>query len=422
MLKAVEDISPTKKRLRIEIPSQAIEKEIGIALNGIRGRVKMPGFREGKAPIPLIEKRFGKDVEADVLQKVVADSYKDALKEAGITPVTMPVFEESIDFKRHNPLSMTLTIEIRPQVANLKYKGIEVHDIPVTVADEDVGITLKRLQEDKAVYEPSGDEIKTGDIVVIDLKTDEGLEFKDNLFKVGTDAFPSQIGEGLIKKKKDEEFSIEAGFPTAFHIKELADKNLNLKISIREVKKPILPSLDDGLAKDIGFDNIEALKTYIRDELLRAKNDTVSKVKKAEIMKKIVEETECDVPETLIEDEASRLLQSSRLANESLDEESLKKEIRATAIRNAKASLLLDIIGEKEGVSVGEEELKKEIAGLSARLRLSPDNVVKYFMTRDGSLDGLRHSIFEEKVLSLLLKEAVVVAGEAGNDPKKQGD
>ncbi len=116
MLKTLEDISTTKKRLKIEIPSEAIEGEIQNGLKGVQKRAKIPGFRPGKAPISIIEKRFGKDVEGDVMERLVPEYYANALKEANIKPVGRPELEEKLELKRNAPLEMTLTVEIRPDV------------------------------------------------------------------------------------------------------------------------------------------------------------------------------------------------------------------------------------------------------------------------------------------------------------------
>lgn len=406
MLKTVEHISGTKKRLKIEIPAETIEKEIGSVLQKLKEEIKIPGFRQGKAPISLIEKRFGKKAEADALEKIISDSYSAAIKEADIIPIANPVIEEEGEFKRKAPLSLTLTVEVRPKLEGLSYEGIKVKDIPVDVRDEDIESTLKRLQEEKAVYEPSDAGIMPGDIVVIDIKT-ETSSFDDQMFKIGTEFFPPEFSEGLRDKIKGDECTFSTSFPEVFHINELKGKSLNLKVLIKEVKKPILPSMDDEIAKDVGFDSLDVLKTHIKEEILRSKKDAVAKILKSEVLKKVIEENEFEAPESLLQSELSHLKDRERLKGRTIDE-TLEGELTVLARRNIKASLIIDMIGDREGITVSEDELKKEIQALSLRLRLSPENVIKYFATRDGSLEGLGHSIFEEKVLDLLLEKAVI--------------
>src|SRR5512135_1926550 len=134
MIKTVEDIGATKKRLKIEIPAEVIEKEIRDSIEKLRRKTTIPGFRTGKAPIDLIEKRFGKEIESDVLERVIPQGYIEALREANITPVANPVLEEKSDFKRRQPISMTLTVEVMPHIENLNYEDIPLKDIPVAVS------------------------------------------------------------------------------------------------------------------------------------------------------------------------------------------------------------------------------------------------------------------------------------------------
>ena len=150
MIKQTEDISSTKKRISIEIPSDAIEGEIESSLNELRARTRLPGFRKGKAPLSLIEKRFGKDVEAETMERLVPKFYSEAIKEAEIVPVGRPVLEGGLELKRNEPLGLTFTVEVRPKV-DLSYEGLEVEDVPLKVEDRDVEETIKR--EIKAIKE-----------------------------------------------------------------------------------------------------------------------------------------------------------------------------------------------------------------------------------------------------------------------------
>jgi trigger factor len=188
LLKAVEDLSTTKKRLKIEIPSEAIEKKIKNSLEKARQQAKMPGFRPGKTPMNIIEKHFGKSAEAEALEEIIPEFYNRALKEAAIVPITMPAIEGVVNFERNNPLSLSFTLEIRPKIENLQYEGIKTKDIPVIVSDEDVDNALKRLQEGKATYEVADKAIETGDLLTIDYEMkydDQTTTAKDQALMVG---------------------------------------------------------------------------------------------------------------------------------------------------------------------------------------------------------------------------------------------
>lgn len=419
MLKTVEDISATKKRLKIEIPAETIEKEMRDSLEKLRRKTTIPGFRTGKAPLDLIEKRFGREVEADVLDRIIPKGYMEALKEANIIPVSNPVLEEKIDFKRRDPISMTLMVEVMPKILDLHYENIKVRDMPVTVDDSEVEGVLKRHQEEKATYEPSDGPAAMDDLVVIDYSAKEGgIEVKDQVYKLGGTMFPDDFSRRLVGSNKGEEVVIETVFPEDHPDEKLAGKRLELTVVIRDIKKATLPPIDDELAKDMGFENVGDLKKRINEEILKAKKNEVAKMQKAEVIRRLIESHEFDVPESLVESEVERLISAS-LANRRDKQEpgadeldALKTEVMPIAIKNMKASVLIETIGKEQGVSVTEDEMKNAILSISQRLSVPPENIMKFYVSRDGSLDGLKGALYEDKVLDLILSKAEREKGE----------
>ncbi|MEK7288936.1 MAG: trigger factor, partial [Planctomycetota bacterium] len=256
LLKTVEDISSTKKRLKIEIPTEDIEKKIKDTLEKVRQKAKIPGFRPGKTPMNIIEKHFGKSAEAEAIEKIIPEFYEKALKEAGIVPVTQPALDGGINFQRNSPLSLALTVEILPKIENLDYKNIAVKDVQVTVTDSDIETSLKRLQEGKATYELADKETEEEDLITVDYEIkhdDQAMSAKDQVLKIGVEGLPKEISESLKGKKAGDVVEVETQFPEDFHVKALAGKKAAVKNIIKAVKKKNLPAMDDELAKDMGF-------------------------------------------------------------------------------------------------------------------------------------------------------------------------
>ncbi|MCE5311817.1 MAG: trigger factor [Nitrospiraceae bacterium] len=414
MLKSVDDISATMKRLKIEIPVEAVEERIQKGLKEAQKQARIPGFRPGKAPMNLIEKKFGKDVELDVMEKIVSEYYVKALKEGGFVPVASPIVEESFDFKRNEPISFTVMVEVRPKIENLNYENIPVKDVPVVVNDEDIDSVINRFLEERAVFESIDEPASATDLVVYDSKIKEDeAEHKDLAIKLDTSLFPKSFTEAFVGKKKGDSFECEVDFPQDSPT-EFAGKKLNFSISVKEVKRRNVPEFNDELVKDLNFSSADELRAKIRENLTVAKTREADLEKQREIIKKLAETHDFEVPESLLLAELNGIVAQVKKMNKEDEktEEALKEEYREKAVHSVKATLLLDMIGEKEGITVTNEDMEAEVMRMSQRYMMPPDDVAKYYMSKDGSFDMLRNVVFEKKVLNFLLGKAVVEKGE----------
>ncbi len=442
MNSTVEDISSTKKRLKIEIPSDIIEKEYKTSLDKVRQKAKIPGFRPGKVPVNLIEKKFGNDIKADIIERLVPEYYTKALKEADLVPVTMPSFENKLDIKRNEPLSFTLTVEVRPDISNLNYTGLKIEDIDVTVDEKDIDETIKGLQEERAIYEVvdtsegTGREIRVDDLIVIDyIKFDASGEKelssgKDQVMKLDNKITPPGIIEEVVGRKKGEviEISLPSFEGNEPKEKEKTDTGSRIRITIKEVKEKKLSEIDDEFAKDLNHETLESLKEKIREKILDAKKENALKQQKAKLHDLLIESHNFDVPESLLEKELETLVVNEKLSKKNSkeliseastgktsaddDDSEITERLRPKAINNAKSTILLDTIAEKEAITVTEEELKAKIVQLAQHLQTTPDAVINLFVTKDGSLENFRHTVRDEKVLDLVLSKAEIVKGD----------
>jgi trigger factor len=423
----VEDISTTKKRLKIEIPADILEKEYSDSLHKIRQRARIPGFRQGKTPISIIEKRFGEEIKSEMLEKLVPTYYAQAVKDADISPVSMPKIEDGLNFKRNEPLSFSLTVEVRPKIDNLNYNGIKVGDIEVSVDDGEIEETVKGLQNDRAMFEAADREIGENDLLIIDyVKLDPSGEkelstAKDQVMNLDNKITPRGILDAVLGKKKGDTVEITLPDVNSEEQKEVTEKGNRLRITIKEIKEKKLPDLDDEFSKDFGHDSLATLKEKIREGILAAKQGNAKKQQKSSIVDALVNNHTFDVPESLTQAELEHLIMNEKNADQhaqhSIDtapdktDKELAETLRPKAMRNVKATIILDEIAEKENISVTEAEMKDRIALIAKQLQATPDAIVNLFMTRDGSLDNLRHNIREEKVLDFLFSRAEITKG-----------
>ncbi|GBD98555.1 trigger factor [bacterium BMS3Abin07] len=413
MIKNLEHISDTKKRLTVEIPSDIIEQKIRSGLADIGRSAKIPGFRPGKAPLTLLDKRFGQDVEADVLRKVVPEYYEMAMKEARLSPVTHPEFEEQ-DHKRQNPLKMTFTVEVLPEIENLNYEGIKISAEEAEVTDEELANALKRVQAERMTYEPVERPVEDGDVVSLDYEIiEEGKEQKGQVFKVGSAQFPGELSDELTGKKSGDGFEARLPFPEE-HQSEYRGKTLTFRGTVGEVKVLKLPEIDDNLAVVAGFENLSALKDSLKADILSVKKSEIKQKQIVELLEKLADSYDFPLPEGMLNSELSSLLTSARAKDENKekDDETLKTELRPEAGKAVKIAVIINIIGKKENVGVTEEDMKEKILELSQMTRIPPQNLVQMYVSKDGSLDGLQYGVYKEKVADLIHSKAVIEKGE----------
>ena len=429
----VEDMTSTKKRLKIEIPVDIIQKEYVMSVNGVRQRAKIPGFRPGHAPVSIIEKKFGSDIKNDILDKLIPDYYSKALKEANLVPVALPKFEGSLEFRKDEPLSFALTVEVRPNISDLKYTALKVNDLESSVEEKEIEETLKGLQDERALFDAVDRPVRESDLVVIDyVKFDptgnkELSSAKDQVMNLGNNVAPQGILDEIVGKNKGDVVEINLPSFEGGEVKEDGSKGDRLRITIKEVKEKKLPGIDDEFAKDFGHDTLEALKDKIKEGLLKAKKESAAKQQKAALVEMLVASHEMDVPESLLEKELENLVVNERASQkksgglagaagaekspEGMDDAEITERLRPQAIKNVKATILLDMIAEKEGVTVTEDEIKSRIAILARHFQTTPENVINLFVTKDGSLENFKHTIQDEKVMDLVLSKAEVVKG-----------
>lgn len=420
MQKTVEDINPTKKRFTVEIPAELIEERITDRLKQYGRSVKIPGFRPGKAPLSLLNRKFGKDAETDVLERVIPEYYFKAIQDEKVVPVSPPQFED-YNFKRNTPFKMTFTVEIRPEIMDLTYEGIEVTDEEIDVTEEEIENTLDRLRIEKSSYEKVDDEIKEDDLVVVDYRiVEEDQEVKDQFIKVGSDMLPQDISDALLGKKVDDTFSVKTTFPEDFPNDNLKGKTLTLEGTIKESKRLREAELNEEFAKDLGFDTVEDLRKQVEESIIKAKKELVVNRQKGEIIKHLIETHDFEIPEGLLKNEISLIENEEKRKNPEVDLEKMKDEITERATKAVKLNLLLDTIAEKENVQVSDEELRGKILEYSRNFYMSPDDFMKMYLPDEDSVFMFRQNLIREKAIDLVHEKSVKVKKETEKETPQE--
>lgn len=410
----VEEISPVKKSLKIEIPQDVVTNEFTLAYNDLKKRAKLPGFRPGKVPLPLLEKKFGPSVEEDIVRKLIPDYYQRALKETGLSPVEFPSIQK-IEIKKGAPLLFTATVEVRPTFQLSNYSGITVPRKEIKATDEEVDQTLKRIQDEQGRLESHPDDhpIDSSDYVIIDFEGSIGGKPVDQgkaegyTLQVGAKTFPPEFESALLGKKKGAQFEVDVPYPADYHNKEIAGKAVRFKVGVKEVKTKVLPPLDDELAKDIGLASLAELREKIKNTLLEQRKAQQEHDQKNALMKKLVEMHQFDVPESMVERELHAMIERfEQRMPQGLDHEALHKEYEPLAKERVKGNFILNAIAEAEKIEVTEQEIDEEINQLAQRAKVSPQDAKRAIHQQEGSLEGLKARVRDEKALNRVLSLA----------------
>jgi trigger factor len=388
------------------------------AIKDVAKKAKIPGFRPGKAPKNIVEKHYGEEVRSEVMNRLISDSYLMALQEHKLSPVDMPKIENITTLAKGSSLSFTATVEVRPSITLGTYDGIEVKEQDLSVTEDELNQTLDRLREMYAQLEVvEGQALAKDHTAIIDFegfhdgKPIEGAKAADHMLAIGSGNLIPGFEEQIIGMKKGETREIQVTFPADYTNKEIAGKDARFTVTLKEIKKKVLPELNDEFAKDTGGNkSVEELKARVREDLEARKRDEQGSAQREELMSRLVEAHAFEVPEGMVEHELQTMArqQATRFARQGMDIKSfdVKKFMeknRDLAVKRVKGTLLLEEIAVKETVSVTDQELSASIATMAKGAGQTADAVRKYYESQDGGLDNLRASLVQEKTLGLLL-------------------
>ncbi|MBM4124779.1 MAG: trigger factor [Nitrospira sp.] len=435
----VTELGPIKRALKIEVPEDEVKKHFVQAYAQLNKQVQIPGFRPGKAPQALLEKKYAKTVEEDVVRRLIPDYYERAVRQAGIVPVLveMPPLERA-KIKKDAAFSFTATVEIKPKIELRDYKPpspMSLKPDKRTVTDEQVDKTLEVLRERQAELHaaPAGTTLNEGDYAVVDvegfldLAPLEGAKQDGQLHQVGSKApiLGIEVDEQLLGKKEGDRVEISQPYPASHPDQRLAGKTVVFRVTVKAVKQRKLPSLDDEFAKDCGpYTSLAELKDKLRAEMEKALKKDIEDTHKDFILKRLVDTHHFEVPETLIEREVTAMVRQAMQqrqrqrarTGESQDPVLRQEEVRALreeslpeATRRVKVGLILEAIAEKEGLTVGEEDVKAECERLATDLRMAPEELRRLIESGgEEAIDELKGRILADKSLDFVYRHAVI--------------
>ena len=420
----IEEISSIKKKVSIEIPESDVAKEVDSFYKDLGKKAKIKGFRPGKVPRDILERYFKDYVKTEVVQKLIQDTYPQAVAENDLHPVSPPVIDPG-EFVDGKPFQYSAVIEVKPDIKLEGYTGLRIEGKKEEVKNEEVEERLKGIQNLHANLKTISEArpIQNGDYVIVDYEASvggkplEGGKALDFTVEVGSGHFIPTFEERLIGLKAEEEKEIEVTFPEDYGYQKWAGKTISFRVKIKEIKEKILPPLDDEFAKDLGdYSSLEEFKTKLREEIQKEKELTLERQLKDKLMDQLLEVNPFEVPESLVEEQTKALVSDMkvRLAAQGVDlktlglsEEKLQGDYREMARKQVRTFLVLDKIADQEGMMVSDEEVEGRLKEMAERMHQKLD-VVKRYYEKNNLLPEVKAGMIRDKTLNLLLEKAEI--------------
>ncbi|HWF14469.1 MAG TPA: trigger factor [Candidatus Acidoferrales bacterium] len=405
-----------RRELDLEIPAETVQKAVKRVSKEFARVARVPGFRPGKAPITLIQRRFADDIKSEVLQSLVPEQVERAVTESKLVPVTQPQIDK-VDFSENGPVKFRAVFEVLPEFELGQYKDLEVEVEDLKVEDADVDKGLEELRDRAATFVPvEGRAIADGDYAQLKLNGipmggGEPLEAESVLCHVGGEETMEPFNQNLRGASTSDKKSFDVTYPADYPDAKLQGKTYTYAVEVLGIKEKKRPELTDEFAKDVSdAQTLDELRKKMRDNLEAARTHRQNEQHREKLLAQIVKGHDFPVPEALVEHQMdSRLERTVRsLASQGVDPRAmnvdwvaLRNRQKDRSIEDVKAELLLDRIATAEKIEVSDEEVDKEIAALAERSGESA-TAVRANLTRQGALDRMKSKIRSEKTLDWL--------------------
>lgn len=415
-----------KRELELEIPAENVQKAAEKVARDLARVARIPGFRPGKAPVPLIRRRFAGDIQGEVLQSLVPEYLEKALDEKKLVPVTRPEVDK-VEFKDGEPLKFRAVFEVLPEIELGKYKSITVQVDDVETGDKQVDEAIEQLRERSAAFVPAeGHAAKDGDYVLMKLTGTpvgggEQVQADNILCHIGAEETLEAFNENLRGTSAGETKKFRAEYPKDYPDPKLAGKTYDYVVEVQGVKERKLPELNDEFAKDAagtegGVTTLAELRKKVREDLEAAKEHQRGAQARDKILEILVRQHTFPVPEALVEQQMDvrleRVIRS--LAQQGVDPRAvnvdwvqLRQKQRARSTDDVKAELLLDRIATAEGIETTEEDIEKEIATLAERSGESATSI-RARLTKQGGLDRMKSKLRSDKTIEWLYRTSKI--------------
>lgn len=423
-----EPSNPCKREVTIEIPADVVKAESESVVNRYQKLAHIPGFRKGKVPASIVRQRFAEEIKNEIVEALVPRYFRQETQKQNLLPVSQP---RVTDLNLHDgePLKFTASFEVLPDFKIAAYEDLQISRLDTSVSEEDVEDALHNLRDQHATYSAVEEErpLMHGDFAVIGFKgtpkeseqnaDSKPVEVDEVMVEIGGENTIPEFTENLCGAKSGEQRSFEVKYADDFSDKRLAGKSMTYEVDVKGIKTRTIPELNDEFAKELSADinSLDELRNRLRESMKAEKLHEAEHQGKDQIVEELVKRNDFPVPEAMLDQQIDLRLERGlrALAAQGLRTEDMKRmdfaRLRAGqregALREVKASLILEQIAGEEKIEVSDEEFDRELQALATQSKQTLEQV-RARLTQDGGLDRMRHRIRNEKTLDSLYRRS----------------
>ena len=422
----VEEQSPVKKTLHVEIPSEVVARELESSYNQLRKTAKIKGFRPGKAPMSMLKKLYRDQVHTEVVEQLIRSTLPEAVRENAPDMIGNPEITTS-ELNEESSFTYAATVEVIPEIPDIDFKGLTLKKPVYKYSEEEVEHQIKLLSKNMAKLEEVKEArpAREGDAAAIEYKGYHNGELIAETPEI--DDFQIIIGSGTISKEFDEQVTgmlpgeskeFDVTLPENHPDRQLAGKTIHYVTTLKSLKEEILPEINDEFAKQIGkFESLEQLKDAIRKDLQANYDRRSEQEVNEQVFKALIERTSFEVPEKLINyeldaiiDEIERTYAAYDLTLEMTGQthDELREKYHDTAVKQAKRHLILGKIIKQEDLSISEEEMDQEFEKIAESIGHPKDLVKQYYQQSQEQVSSLQYTLLEKKAMHTIIENSII--------------
>ena len=422
----IVDEGPCRKRIRTEIPAAMVETEVGKSYQQLSQNVQLPGFRKGRVPRSVLERKFGAQIVSDVRDDMMQRTFEEELEKQEIRIIGSPNFDK-VDFSVGEPFVYEAVFDVVPDFDLADYKGLEIEAESTEVSDEDVDNEITQLRDRSAetveAEGPARDDFAEANVTLSPADGDP-IDQAGVLLKIGDDCVDNisveGLTDGLMGTSAGDELVFDIEMPDDFPVEELQGAKASLKVVVTGFKRRVLPELDDEFASRFQLETFDELRSEVRKSIEQRRGSEENNRQEEVLVGRVVDSTEMELPESVLDSRKRELAQGlrSRLGREGKSEEEIDSIVEADtslheeARRDLKKIFVLEKIAEKEVILVTEDEILRRMAEIAAAMGRDLGEIVEEYRNR-GMLAEVRAGMIREKVRASLRKKAKVVGDAA---------